>query len=47
VVVGGGYIGLEMAESFVRRGAQVTVVDSAPEVMGTLDPDMGAMVRDR
>jgi NADPH-dependent 2,4-dienoyl-CoA reductase/sulfur reductase-like enzyme len=45
VVVGAGYIGLEMAEAFVRRGASVTVVDGAPEVMGTLDPDMGAMVR--
>ncbi|HEX9970173.1 MAG TPA: FAD-dependent oxidoreductase, partial [Acidimicrobiales bacterium] len=44
VVVGGGYIGLEMAEAFVRRGAQVTVVEQAPEVMGTLDPDMGALV---
>ena len=45
VVVGGGYIGLEMAEAFVRRGcATVTVVDQADEVMGTLDPDMGAMV---
>lgn len=45
VVVGGGYIGLEMAEAFVQRGAQVTVVDAAPEVMRTLDPDMGALVR--
>jgi NADPH-dependent 2,4-dienoyl-CoA reductase/sulfur reductase-like enzyme len=44
VVVGGGYIGLEMAEAFVRRGAAVTVVDRSPEVMGTLDPDMGALV---
>lgn len=44
VVVGGGYIGLEMAEAFVRRGAAVTVVDRGAEVMGTLDPDMGAMV---
>src|SRR3954453_14017442 len=44
VVVGGGYIGLEMAEAFVRRGYGVTVVDRAPEVMSTLDPDMGAMV---
>ena len=44
VVVGGGYIGLEMAEAFVRRGCKVTVVDRSPEVMGTLDPDMGAMV---
>ncbi len=45
VVVGGGYIGLEMAESFVRRGSHVTVVEGAPEVMGTLDPDMAALVR--
>jgi NADPH-dependent 2,4-dienoyl-CoA reductase/sulfur reductase-like enzyme len=45
VVVGGGYIGLEMAEAFLRRGARVTVVDGAPEVMGTLDPDMGSLIR--
>ncbi|MGH9177356.1 MAG: FAD-dependent oxidoreductase [Acidimicrobiales bacterium] len=47
VVVGGGYIGLEMAEAFVRRGCpRVTVVERAAEVMGTLDPDMGALVGD-
>ncbi len=45
VVVGGGYIGLEMAEAYVKRGAKVTVVDGAPEIMGTLDPDMAALVR--
>jgi NADPH-dependent 2,4-dienoyl-CoA reductase/sulfur reductase-like enzyme len=45
VVVGGGYIGLEMAEAFTQRGAVVTVVEQAPEVMRTLDPDMGALVR--
>ena len=45
VVVGGGYIGLEMAESYLRLGAKVTVVDRAPEIMGTLDPDMAALVR--
>ena len=45
VVVGGGYIGLEMAEAFVQRGAAVTVVEQAPEVMRTLDADMGALVR--
>src|SRR5438552_2837286 len=44
VVVGGGYIGLEMAEAFVQRGCAVTVVTKSPEVMPTLDPDMGAMV---
>ncbi|MCU4186913.1 FAD-dependent oxidoreductase [Acidiferrimicrobium sp. IK] len=44
VVVGGGYIGLELAEAFVSRGASVTIIDAAPEVMHTLDPDMGALV---
>src|SRR4051794_32575654 len=44
VVVGGGYIGLEMAEAFVLRGCKVTVVTKSEEVMPTLDPDMGAMV---
>lgn len=45
VVVGGGYIGLEMAEAFIRWGTDVTLIEAAPEVMGTLDPDMGALVR--
>ena len=44
VVVGGGYIGLEIAEAFVERGADVTVLERSAEVMGTVDPDMGAMV---
>jgi NADPH-dependent 2,4-dienoyl-CoA reductase/sulfur reductase-like enzyme len=45
VVVGGGYIGIEMAEAMMRRGLPVTVVDRVPEPMATLDPDMGALVR--
>ncbi len=44
VVVGAGYIGLEMAEAFVRRGASVTVLTDRSEVMPSLDPDMGAHV---
>ena len=44
VVVGGGYIGLEMAENLLLRGLKVSLVEKAPEVMGTLDPDMGALV---
>ena len=44
VVVGGGYIGLEMAEAFVRRGCSVTVVERSAQVMRTLDEDMGALV---
>jgi NADPH-dependent 2,4-dienoyl-CoA reductase/sulfur reductase-like enzyme len=45
VVVGGGYIGLEMAEAFIRWGADVTLLEAGPEVMPSLDPDMGALVR--
>ena len=46
VVVGGGYIGLEMAEAFVLRGIETTMVEMLPEVMATLDPDMGHLVSD-
>jgi NADPH-dependent 2,4-dienoyl-CoA reductase/sulfur reductase-like enzyme len=45
VVVGAGYIGIEMAEALLRHGLSVTVVDKAPEPMTTLDPDMGKLVR--
>ncbi|NUP28641.1 MAG: FAD-dependent oxidoreductase [Nocardia sp.] len=45
VVVGAGYIGVEMAEALIRRGYRVTVVHSGAEPMSTLDPDMGALVR--
>jgi NADPH-dependent 2,4-dienoyl-CoA reductase/sulfur reductase-like enzyme len=46
VVVGGGYIGLEMAEALVRRGVAVTLVEQAGQVMSTLDEDMAAHVQD-
>ena len=44
IIVGGGYIGLEMAEALVRHGLEVTLVDRSPQAMGTLDHDMGALV---
>jgi NADPH-dependent 2,4-dienoyl-CoA reductase/sulfur reductase-like enzyme len=46
VVIGGGYIGLEMAEALVMRGLDVSLVDRGPQVMNTLDPDMGSLVSD-
>ena len=46
VVVGAGYIGVEMAEAMVQRGLEVTVVDQAPEPFTQIDPDMGALVRE-
>lgn len=44
VVVGGGYIGLEMAEALVRRNLEVSLVQRDEQVMTTLDADMGALV---
>src|SRR5499427_5564314 len=44
VVVGGGYIGMEMAEAMVRHGVAATVVDQDAQPMTTLDPDMGEAV---
>ncbi len=44
VVVGAGYIGVEMAEALINRGYEVTVVNRGQEPMSTLDPDMGRLV---
>lgn len=46
VVVGGGYIGLEMAEAFVQRGLEVTLVEAADQLMPTLDSDVAAPLVD-
>lgn len=46
VVVGAGYIGLEMAEALVNRGLNVTMIERAPQVMSTLDADMAAHVQE-
>ena len=43
-IVGAGYIGMEMAEAMTHRGLKVTVTEMAPEVMTTIDPDLGALV---
>ena len=45
VVVGGGFIGLEMAEALHARGIEVTVVEQAPQVMILMDPEFGAMIK--
>ncbi|MBT2378746.1 FAD-dependent oxidoreductase [Streptomyces sp. ISL-111] len=46
VVVGAGYIGVEMAEAMLRRGFEVTVLNRGEQPMATLDPDMGTLVHD-
>ncbi len=45
VVVGGGFIGLEMAENLVHRGVQTTVVEMADQVMAPLDPEMAGLIQ--
>ena len=46
VVVGGGFIGLEMAENLVHRGFDVTVIEMADQVLGPLDREYGQLVAD-
>ena len=46
VIIGAGYIGLEMAEALTARGLQVTVVEQLPQVLGTLDAPLAALVED-
>lgn len=46
VVVGAGYIGVEMAEAMLKRGFEVTVLNRGKQPMATLDPDMGKLVHD-
>ncbi|WNZ96959.1 FAD-dependent oxidoreductase [Streptococcus iniae] len=43
-VVGAGFIGLEMAESLVRKGYQVSVIEMAPHVLPPLDQEMASFV---
>ncbi|MBX9422224.1 MULTISPECIES: FAD-dependent oxidoreductase [Streptomyces] len=45
VVVGAGYIGVEMAEALLGRGYEVTLLNRGEQPMSTLDPDMGRLVR--
>lgn len=44
VVVGGGFIGLEMAENLAHRGIEITLVEMADQVMAPLDPEMAHFV---
>ncbi|MBJ7470495.1 MAG: FAD-dependent oxidoreductase, partial [Solirubrobacteraceae bacterium] len=46
-VIGGGFIGVEVAENLVGLGMQVTVVEATDQVMAPLDPEMVSPVHDR
>lgn len=44
VIVGGGYIGLEMAEAYIERGCTATVIEKAAQPLAVVDTDLGARV---
>jgi NADPH-dependent 2,4-dienoyl-CoA reductase/sulfur reductase-like enzyme len=44
VLIGAGYIGTELADALTRRGLEVVLVEMAPAVLTTFDPDLGELV---
>jgi len=44
VIIGAGYVGLEMADALITRGLRVTQIEQLPEVLATVDPELGALV---
>jgi NADPH-dependent 2,4-dienoyl-CoA reductase/sulfur reductase-like enzyme/rhodanese-related sulfurtransferase len=44
VVIGGGFIGVEIAENLVHKGIPTTVIEAAPQVLAPLDPEMATLV---
>ena len=46
IIIGAGYVGLEMAEGFTARGIRVTQLQRGPEVLSTLDPELASIVHD-
>ncbi|MEI2702789.1 MAG: FAD-dependent oxidoreductase [Baekduia sp.] len=47
VIIGGGFIGVELAENLVQRGIATTIVEAAGQVMAPIDPEMVAPVHRR
>ena len=47
VIVGAGYIGLEMADALTTRGLQVIQMEQLPEVLPTVDPALGRLVHEQ
>jgi pyruvate/2-oxoglutarate dehydrogenase complex dihydrolipoamide dehydrogenase (E3) component len=46
IVLGGGYIGLELSQAFRRFGSDVTVIEHGPQLAGREDPDVAAALKD-
>ena len=46
IVLGGGYVGVELAQAFRRFGSNVTVIEDGPQLAGREDPDVAAALRE-
>jgi CoA-dependent NAD(P)H sulfur oxidoreductase len=46
VIIGGSFLGLEMAEALLARGIQVTLIDAARQLIPSIDPDLAELVED-
>lgn len=46
IVLGGGYVGLELSQAFRRFGSEVTVIERDPQLAGREDPDVGAALKE-
>src|SRR5699024_10877702 len=46
VIIGGGFIGLEVAENFAHRGITTTIIEAGPQIMAPLDPEMVQVVQE-
>ena len=44
VVIGGGFIGVEIAENLIQKGIATTVVEASPQLLAPLDPEMATLV---
>jgi NADPH-dependent 2,4-dienoyl-CoA reductase/sulfur reductase-like enzyme len=44
VIIGAGYVGLEMADALIARGLTVTQIEQLPDVLATVDAELGALV---
>lgn len=44
VVIGGGFIGVEIAENLIHRGIKTALVEAMPQVLAPLDPEMASLV---
>lgn len=47
VIIGGGFIGLELAENLRHQGLRTTVVEAGPQIMGPFDAEMAHLVQER